>query len=85
MAKIRIIKKNDEYSSEYEVGDIFEIQGSWYGGVHISGRTGIPISLDKEEYVELNTEPKAPPVTDAAAKRDIRPGDIVQHFKREWV
>ncbi len=24
-------------------------------------------------------------VTDAAAKRDIRPGDIVQHFKREWV
>ena len=85
MAKIRIIKKNDEYSSEYEVGDIFEIQGSWYGGVHISGRTGVPISLDKEEYVELSTEPAAPPVTDAAAKRDIRPGDIVQHFKREWV
>ena len=54
MAKIRIIKKNDEYSSEYEVGDIFEIQGSWYGGVHISGRTGVPISLDKEEYVELS-------------------------------
>ena len=27
MSRIRIIKKNDEYSSEYEVGDIFEIQG----------------------------------------------------------
>lgn len=61
MAKIRIIKKNDEYSSEYEVGDVFEVQGIWYGGVHISGRTGIPVSLDKEEYMELDTEPAAPP------------------------
>ena len=37
MSRIRIIKKNDEYSSEYEIGDIFEIQGTWYGGVHITG------------------------------------------------
>ena len=37
MSKIRIIKKNDEYSSEYEVGDIFETEGTWYGGVHITG------------------------------------------------
>ena len=57
MSRIRIIKKNDEYSSEYEIGDIFEIQGTWYGGVHITGKSGVPISL----------------------------GDIVQHFKREWV
>lgn len=85
MAKIRIIKKNDEYSQEYEVGDIFEIQGTWYGGVHIFGKTGVPVSLDKEEYMELDTEPEAPPVTETAAKRDIRPGDIVKHFKREWV
>ena len=69
MAKIRIIKKNDEYSQEYEVGDIFEIQGTWYGGVHISGKTGVPVSLDKEEYMELDTEPEAPPVTETAAKR----------------
>ncbi len=27
MGKIRIIKKNNEYSAEYEVGDIFEIDG----------------------------------------------------------
>ena len=71
MAKIRIIKKNDEYSQEYEVGDIFEIQGTWYGGVHISGKTGVPVSLDKEEYMELDTEPEAPPVTETAAQRDI--------------
>ena len=29
MGKIRIIKKNDEYSQEYEVGDIFEPTGTW--------------------------------------------------------
>lgn len=28
MARIRIIKKNDEFNSEYEIGDIFEIEGT---------------------------------------------------------
>ena len=55
------------------------------GGVHISGRTGVPVSLDKEEYTELGSEPEAPAITEKAAERDIRPGDIVRHFKREWV
>lgn len=53
MGKIRIVKKNDEYSTEYEVGDVFEITGTWYGGVHVSGRSGIPVSLDREEYEEV--------------------------------
>ena len=92
MSKIRIIKKNDEYSSEYEVGDIFETEGTWYGGVHITGKSGVPISLDKEEYTELDTEPDTVPDTEPGAdkeeeemQRDIRAGDIVRHFKREWV
>lgn len=38
MPRVRIIKKNDEYSSEYDLGDIFEITGTWYGGVHIEGK-----------------------------------------------
>lgn len=83
MGKIRIMKKNDEYSSEYEVGDIFEITGTWYGGVHILGKTGVPVSLDKEEYMELNTEPESK--EEEISTRDIQVGDIVQHFKREWV
>nr|WP_317362238.1 DUF1653 domain-containing protein [uncultured Blautia sp.] len=83
MGKIRIIKKNDEYTSEYEIGDIFETTGTWYGGVHILGKTGVPVSLDKEEYLELDTEPEAPEPEIPA--RDIQVGDIVQHFKREWV
>ena len=92
MAKIRIIKKNNDCSMEYEVGDIFEIVGTWYGGVHINGRSGIPVSLDKEEYMELNTEPE-PEEADSTEngnisetpEHDIQVGDIVQHFKREWV
>lgn len=83
MRKIRIIKKNDEYSPEYEIGDIFEVTGTWYGGVHISGRSGVPVSLDKDEYAELNMEPEV--LKEEVPERDIRVGDIVQHFKREWV
>ena len=92
MSKIRIIKKSDEYSSENEVGDIFETEGTWYGGVHITGKSGVPISLDKEEYTELDTEPDTVPDTEPGAdeeeeeiQREIRAGDIVRHFKREWV
>lgn len=86
MAKIRIVKKNDIYSPEYEIGDIFEITGTWYGGVHISGKSGVPVSLDKEEYKELDMEPDIPQKEIAQnIQRDIRVGDIVQHFKREWV
>ena len=52
MARIRVIRKNDAYNAEYEIGDIFEISGTWYGGVHIIGKSGIPVSLDKDEYME---------------------------------
>ena len=84
MARIRIIKKNDEFNSDYDMGDIFEITGTWYGGVHIKGKSGVPVSLDKDEYVELDTEPE-PAVEEPEIQRDIFVGDIVRHFKREWV
>ena len=84
MAKIRIIKKNNDCSMEYEVGDICEVTGTWYGGVHINGRSGIPVSLDKEEYMELNTEPEEPDSAEnentlETPEHDIHAGDIVQH------
>ncbi len=84
MGRIRIIKKNDEYTSEYEIGDIFNVEGTWYGGVHITGKSGVPVSLDKEEYQELDTEPE-PETEEEEMQRDICVGDIVRHFKREWV
>lgn len=46
MQKVRIIKKNDADSLEYEVGDILSVEGTWYGGVNAKGRSGIPLSLD---------------------------------------
>ena len=84
MSRIRIIKKNDEFNSDYDIGDIFEVTGTWYGGIHVEGKSGVPVSLDKEEYVELDTEPE-PPAEEPEIQRDICVGDIVQHFKMEWV
>ena len=84
MSRIRIIKKNDEFNSDYDIGDIFEVTGTWYGGVHVEGKSGVPVSLDKDEYVELDTEPE-PSAEEPEIERDICVGDIVQHFKREWV
>ena len=83
MSRVRIIKKNDEYTAEYQIGDIFEITGTWYGGVHILGKSGIPVSLDREEYMEIDMEPESE--AEAEVERDIQVGDIVRHFKREWV
>lgn len=84
MSQIKIIKKNDENTAEYAVGDVFEIQGTWYGGVHITGKSGIPVSLDKDEYQELDINKTFISEFDEC-DRDIRAGDIVRHFKREWV
>ena len=38
MAKIRVIKKNDDYSMDYQVGDILEVIGTWYGGINETAR-----------------------------------------------
>lgn len=43
----------------------------------------MPVSLDKEEYAELSLEPE--PEDAGEIQRDIHVGDIVRHFKREWV
>lgn len=48
--KIRIIKKKNDFSLEYQLGDIFTVDSAWYGGVNVTGRSGIPLSLEAEEY-----------------------------------
>lgn len=35
---------------DYQVGDIFDVHSTWYGGVNVTGRSGIPLSLDQDEY-----------------------------------
>ena len=44
--KIKIIRKNDEYSAEYQIGDIFQVDSTWYGGANVTSVSGIPLSLD---------------------------------------
>lgn len=38
--KIKIIRKNDEYSAEYQIGDIFQVDSTWYGGANVPKRIG---------------------------------------------
>ena len=57
--KIRIIKKNNSFSLEYKPGDIFTVDSTWYGGANVTSKSGIPLSLDREEY-ELYQEAEEP-------------------------
>ncbi len=88
MAKIRIIKKNNDCSMEYEVGDICEVTGTWYGGVHINGRSGIPVSLWIKKNIwnstqnQKNLTARKNESTLEPPEHDIHAGDIVQHLKR---
>lgn len=54
--KIEVIQKKNIDSLEYKIGDVFEVESTWYGGVNVTSQTGIPISLDKEEYKEIKEE-----------------------------
>lgn len=60
--KIKIIRKNDEYSAEYQIGDIFQVDSTWYGGANVTSVSGIPLSLDKDEYVLLEEAEKEVPI-----------------------
>lgn len=61
--KIRIVKKNDEYSLEYQPGDIFTVDSTWYGGVNVTSVSGIPLSLDRDEYEVMDeNEEQAHPI-----------------------
>lgn len=80
MSRIKIVKKNDEFNSEYDIGDIFEVTGTWYGGVHIMGKTGVPVSLDKGEYIEMDAG------TDEASEKKNSDGHFyfVRHGQTVW-
>ena len=82
MGMIKIIKRNIPEGAGYAFGDVVETAGAQEDGVliHISGHD---VVLRRGEYIDVNSEPELPEET--VPVRDIRPGDIVQHFKREWV
>lgn len=80
---VRITKKNDENSMEYQVGEVLEVDSTWYGGVTVKSSSGSLVSLDKEEYENIEKENQREKI--ATEQRDLAVGDIVRHFKREWV
>ena len=85
---VRIIKKNDESSMEYQLGDVLEVDSTWYGGVKVKSNSGILVPLDKDEYESVEEkEEKIEQTTEQLPieQRDLVVGDIVRHFKREWV
>ena len=92
--KIKIINKNNPDSLEYNLGDIFTVDSKWYGGVNVTSRTGIPINLDTNEYEIIDESDNNPDNNEATSHTAIavsfddsriKVGDIVKHFKREWV
>ncbi len=54
--KIRIIRKNIEDSPDYQLGEVFTVEGTWYGGVHVTTGLGLPLSLDEGEYEPYEEE-----------------------------
>ena len=54
--RIRIVSKMNDWSMEYQEGDIFTVESTWYGGVNVRSRSGVPISLDEVEYEILPQE-----------------------------
>ena len=73
--KVKIIKKKDEYSMEYDVGDILVVDSTWYGGVTVLGKTGVPVSIDKDEYEEIGDKTVADSASGGAAA-DAPAGDL---------
>ena len=54
--KVKIIQKKDEYSMEYNIGDVLDVDSTWYGGVTVLGKTGVPVPIDRDEYEDISDE-----------------------------
>lgn len=54
--KIKIVNKMSDWCMDYKEGDIFTVESTWYGGVNVVSKTGVPISLDEVEYEIIGQE-----------------------------
>lgn len=59
--KVKIVKKMNDWSSDYQEGDIFTVESTWYGGINVTSSTGIPLSIDEIEYEIIGKEPVSQP------------------------
>lgn len=56
--KIKVIHKEDSYSEDYQDGDIFTVEDTWYGGVQVKSVLGVPLALSESEYELCREEPE---------------------------
>lgn len=59
--QVRIVKKMNDWSSDYQEGDIFTVESTWYGGINVTSNTGIPLSIDEIEYEIIGKESVSQP------------------------
>ena len=79
MKKVVVIEDFESVKSRF-IGEIVEVM---YNAIIDPNSDEEKKVSDKDEYLELDTEPDVP--EEMISDRDISVGDIVQHFKREWV
>lgn len=58
--KVRVVHKEDDFSEDYQNGDEFLVEDTWYGGVQVKTALGIPLALNETEYELVREEPKGP-------------------------
>lgn len=57
--QIKVIRKEDSFSEDYQNGDIFIVEDTWYGGVQVKTALGVPLALSESEYEPYRETPQA--------------------------
>lgn len=57
--QIKVIHKEDNFSEDYQNGDIFTVEDTWYGGVQVKTALGVPLALSESEYELYRETPQA--------------------------
>ena len=57
--QIKVIHKEDSFSEDYQNGDIFTVEDTWYGGVQVKTALGVPLALSESEYETYRETPQA--------------------------
>lgn len=57
--QIKVIHKEDSFSEDYQNGDIFTVEDTWYGGVQVKTALGVPLALSESESEPYRETPQA--------------------------
>ena len=57
--QIKVVHKEDSFSEDYQNGDIFTVEDTWYGGVQVKTALGVPLALSESEYEPYRETPQA--------------------------